>query len=88
MPRRCVSGVRKIVRHVVERAAHAAHERFDAIEHGVEEHRQLIDGVAVGSWRDALIGPARVDDPAHCGRQPVNGLQRRFGQQPAAAPRR
>ena len=56
---------------VVERALEAGDEGADAVEHLVEQVRQVVQGVAVAAHGDAVSHLARAHDPAQDRAQPA-----------------
>jgi len=77
--RRCPQarhGRSQIVRDVVERAAHPRDEPFNLVEHGVEERRQLVDGISLLGERDARVSAARRDDALNGGDELTDWLER------------
>ena len=73
----------KIVRHRVERFAHAPDERFDPVEHAVEEPAELVELVARPSRGDAGTERSALDRPDR-GDHPSDGAQRAMGQESPA----
>ena len=74
----------EVVRHIVECAAHTAHQPLDAVEHGVEQLRQLVDRIVFRRHRHALVGATGSDDAAHSARQAPDRLHSRLCRDPSA----
>ena len=74
----------EVVRHVVERPAHAGHDGVDPLEHGVEEHAQPAERVGGVADRHACVGAPGAKNLLHGRAKRVHRLQRRPCQQRAA----